>query len=371
LGDADTRLVFVFSSPGAPADEVAAAAAEQTRAAGQPDLPVVGCSTGGHLGFDGPGAELSGEPPEPDIGATAVAIAGDIDVATAIEGDLHLRARDAGQALAAALRPPEHREHHLAILLTDVVACDHAETVRGAYSEWGATVPIAGGVVGPLTTPFWQIYGGKVRTDCVTGVLLSSDAPLAAAVRHGWRADGAGMLATASSGSVLHELDDRPALDVFLDRLGIPDDIRADPDGFNTYVLSKPLAISRRGRLALRQVVSADHEERTLICSAVVPRGAQVFVADTDPAATIAAADRVCAEAIAGLHGQAPVGLLVFDCIGRRIALPPESLAIEWATMRARAGGAPVGGFYTGGEFARVHGAVGFHNQTIVACALG
>jgi hypothetical protein len=371
LAGPDTRAMFVFTSSGASADKVAAAVVEQTTAAGLADLPVLGCSTAGHLGSGGSGTDPDAGRPEPDIGATAVAIGGDIDIATAIEGDLHRRPRDAGRALAAKLQPPRHRDHHLAILLTDVVAGDHPEMVRGAYSEWGATMPIAGGVAGPLNTPFWQLYGGEVHTDCVTGMLLSSDAPMTVAVHHGWRGDGSGMLATASNGNVLYELDDRPALDAFVDRLHVPDDICRDAEEFNAYVLSRPLAISRRGRLALRQIVSADHDERTLICSAVVPRGAQVFVAQTDAAATIAAADRVCAEAVAGLHGQPLAGLLVFDCIGRRMALPAESLATEWATMRTHTGGAPIGGFYTGGEFARVHGAVGFHNQSIVACALG
>jgi hypothetical protein len=38
--------------------------------------------------------------------------------------------------------------------------------------------------------------------------------------------------------------------------------------------------------------------------------------------------------------------------------------------MRERAGTAPVAGFYSYGEIARITGANGFHNQTIVTLAL-
>src|SRR5690606_19538445 len=161
-------------------------------------------------------------------------------------------------------------------------------------------------------------------------VLLSSDAPMTVAVDHGWRGGGPGMLATASSGNVLHELDDRPALDAFLDRLLVPEGADRDEESFINFVLSKPLAIARRGRLAVRQIIAVDLKERTLVCSAVVPRGAQVYVAETSQAATIAAADRVCREAVSGLGGASPTGLLIFDCIGRRMALPPEALPTEW-----------------------------------------
>ena len=76
------------------------------------------------------------------------------------------------------------------------------------------------------------------------------------------------------------------------------------------------------------------------------------------------------AEAVAALGEHRPRGLLVFDCAGRRAVLKAE-LADEYDRMRSHVGDAPVAGFYGNGEIARVHGALGFHNQTIVACALG
>jgi len=54
-------------------------------------------------------------------------------------------------------------------------------------------------------------------------------------------------------------------------------------------------------------------------------------------------------------------------------AAPPageDGAAAEVERIVEHAGGAPVAGFYTYGEIARVRGGNGFHNQTLVALAL-
>ena len=49
------------------------------------------------------------------------------------------------------------------------------------------------------------------------------------------------------------------------------------------------------------------------------------------------------------------------------ILLPPEEMAAIGKTLPS----VPTAGFYTYGEFARVRGASGFHNQTLVTLAIG
>ena len=65
-------------------------------------------------------------------------------------------------------------------------------------------------------------------------------------------------------------------------------------------------------------------------------------------------------------------GMLAFDCIGRRGVLGDERIGDEVERIaRAARGGAPVAGFYTYGEIARVTGVNGFHSQTLVVLAIG
>ena len=51
--------------------------------------------------------------------------------------------------------------------------------------------------------------------------------------------------------------------------------------------------------------------------------------------------------------------------------LGDAGLAAERELMRRHAGTAPLAGFYSFGEIARLRGVSGFHNQTIVAIAVG
>jgi FIST N domain len=49
-------------------------------------------------------------------------------------------------------------------------------------------------------------------------------------VRHGWRPTGEPMLVTRSGGNRVYSLDDRPALDVYLERLGVAEASMDDGD---------------------------------------------------------------------------------------------------------------------------------------------
>jgi hypothetical protein len=63
--------------------------------------------------------------------------------------------------------------------------------------------------------------------------------------------------------------------------------------------------------------------------------------------------------------------MIAFDCVARRAVLGEGGIRSEIDRLAAMAPGAPVAGFYTYGEFARIRGARGFHNQTLVVLAIG
>jgi hypothetical protein len=90
-----------------------------------------------------------------------------------------------------------------------------------------------------------------------------------------------------------------------------------------------------------------------------------------DDDSVLAATDAACEEALRALGGEAPIGMLAFDCIARRGVLGDDGIKREVDRITGHAGGGPVAGFYTYGEIARTHGVNGFHNQTLVVLALG
>jgi hypothetical protein len=259
------------------------------------------------------------------------------------------------------------------LLLTDGLAGDQQEIVRGAYQVLGAGVPLVGGSAGDdlKMQRTFQLYGDQVLTDAVVAAGIASDGPLGIGVRHGWRKVGDPMLVTRSGGNRVYTLDDEPALDVYLDRLGLAAQV-PDPERIATIAQTHPLGLSRRtGEAQIRFISGGDFDERSLTCIAEVPQGGLAWLMEGDAESVLAATDAACGDSLAALEGRAPLGMLAFDCIARRGVLGDEGIQAEIARVSASAGGAPVAGFYTYGEIARTHGTAGFHNQTLVVLSIG
>jgi hypothetical protein len=353
----DLKLLVVFASFGYSLRELLDGVGE---VAG--DVPTIGCSTAGEIG---PGPTL-------DPGVVIIGFGGDFEITTAYATDLGRRPREVGEELATALLPLPDRPYRVALMLTDALAGDQQEMIRGAYGVLGAAVPLVGGGAGDdmRMVTSRQLFGGKILQDAVVAACIGSDGPIGFSIRHGWQQQGEAMMVTASSGNVVHTLNDRPALDVYLDRHVAPPGIETEPVAFAEFALTRPLTIARRGDVAVRHVLSADLDTRGLTCAAGVSRGAAIWLATGDVRSNLAAADHACAEAVDALNGYPPLALLVFDCAGRRAVLGDTGITAERQAMRRHAGTAPVAGFYSYGEIARLRGANGFHNQTIVAVAM-
>jgi hypothetical protein len=244
--------------------------------------------------------------------------------------------------------------------------------VRGAYSVVGASVPLVGGCAGDdlKMKQTLQFHGRDVLHNAVVGAAISSDAPIGIGVRHGWRRIGDAMLVTASSDNRVYALDDRPALDTYLDKLNVQGDARTDPAAFTQFAITHPLGISRRSGEQVRFIAGANFDDRSLSCIANVPQGGLAWFMEGDENSVLEATDAACADAVTALGGREPIGLLAFDCIARRGVLGQAGIVREVERISSHAQGAPVAGFYTYGEIARTSGMSGFHNQTLVVLAL-
>ena len=325
-------------------------------------VPTIGCSTSGEIG---PGPALAD-------GVVVVALGGEFSVTTTSAVGLTERSRWVGEEIGRGSLPLPDNRYQVTIMLTDALAGDQQEMIRGAYGVLGATVPLIGGgggdSLGVLTSR--QFHNGQIHQDAVVAATIGTDGPIGLSIRHGWQRHGTVMAVTRSEGNELFTLDDRPALDVYLDRHRAPEGLDANPAAFAEFGLTRPLAVARRGDVAVRHVLSGDPVTRSVTCAGSVPKGAAAWLATGDIASTLAAADAACADATQQLGDSALLGLLVFDCGGRRAVLGDDGVIAEHQVMHERAGTAPLAGFYTCGEIARTRGVHGFHNQTIVALAL-
>ena len=345
----DTKLLIVFCSDDYDLEQLLAGIEECA-----PGVPLIGCSTAGEIATDGPG----------DAGVVVLALGG----AGFSRRDGRRRAarrrglREAGADGRRAARPTiaDARRTALLLLLTDGLAGDQQEIVRGAYAVVGAAVPLVGGCAGDdlQMAATFQFHGGARAAATRSSPRRSAPTRRSASASATAGAASASRCSSPrSAGNRVYTLDDRPALDVYLERLDAPAEARTDPAAFTRFALTHPLGLDRRsGEEQVRFVAGADFEDRSLGCIAEVPQGGLAWFMEGDAESVLDATDAACADALAALGGSAAAGLLAFDCIARRGVLGDEGIAHEVERIAAHAGGAPVAGFYTYGEIARTRG---------------
>ncbi|GAA3387280.1 FIST signal transduction protein [Cryptosporangium minutisporangium] len=331
-------------------------------------VPLIGCPTSGEIAGDWAG---DGSVVVTAIGGPGVTVrTAGVDAA----GSASEALRDAGARAVAPLADLTGGEHRFVLLLTDGQGGNQQDMLRGAYGALGAGVPLVGGcgattnigstITAPLLHDDRMLWGRAV-----VAASIASDNPFGIGVRHGWERTGEAVEVTSSIRNRVLELDNRPALDVYLERLGAPAACWTDQASFQRFSLLHPLGIRRPSGDEMRVVAWPDYDQRSISSAADVPEDCVAWLMRGDPDSLLAAADQACADAIAGLSGRPLAGLLAFDCIGRRQAFAADGVT-DVARLAAHAGGAPLAGFYSHGEIARTRGVTGFHNQALVVLAL-
>ncbi len=359
LGGRTPVLLVVFC---AGTDEPAAVLAGVRSAAGE--VPLIGCSAEAIICDGGPSRR----------GVTILALGGPgFSVATGAGLDVSLRQRRAGAQVAACHAELRDRPYQVLVLLGDGLAAGHDAVLAGVYEVVGARVPLVGGLAGadPDTRRTFQLHGDAVLADSIVGVAIGSDAPMGVGLRHGWRKIGEPMIVTRSLNGEVRTLDDEPAVDAYLRRLGAPAAAYTDPVAFADFAQTRPLGIRRRSGEEVRNVSSpARLDQRWLLATADVPEGGLVWPMEGDPTSVLAAAAEAAQDAVGGLSGYPPLGMLVFDCVSRAHLLGADGMRAELDAMTRMCGPAPVTGLYSWGEIARTRGVNGFHNHTLAVLAL-
>jgi hypothetical protein len=356
----DAALVVVFSSGQADPAAVLAGVEDVF-----PGVPLIGCSAQAVIasdGLDGPGVAVTAFGGPGFTACTALAPAHD-------GGQ-----RAAGAAVAGCLARLDRDDapHRVLMLLTDGSLGDQEEILAGAYSVVGASVPLIGGTCGPdpALGHGYQLHGRTVATGSVAGAVIASDAPLGIGLGHGCRKLGRPMIVTRSVQGEIYTLDDQPALPAYLGRLAAPPEVYRDKAAFDEYTRSRPIGIRRRNGEEVRHVGFVAGPDGRLRSSGEVPEGGLIWVMEGDRESTVDAAAEACQAAVDDLHGHPPLGLIAFDCISRSRVLGEEGTTQEVERMLKVADDAPLAGFYTWGEIARIRGITGYHNQTLAVLAV-
>jgi hypothetical protein len=333
--------------------------------AAAPGVPIIGCSTHGEIG---PGGPRDGTVVVTALGGEGFAIT------TAAARDVDGRQRDAGAEAAGCVAMAEDRPYRVLVLLTDGLARDQETVLRGAYGVVGATIPLFGGAAGDgwRMSGTYQLYDGEVLTNGVVAACIASDAPIGIGVSHGWRPAGEPMIVTESGDGRVYQLDDEPALDKYLERLGAPEAVYRDRWALQQFVLSRPLGVHSRSGIEVRNMsTEVDLDGRSIGGGGNLTQGGLAWAMEGDEPSVLDASAAACRSALDQLGDHPPVGMLTLSCAACRAVLGDDGIEREGARIAEEAGDLPYAGFYTYGEIARTRGINGFHNQTMVVLALG
>ncbi|MBX3189299.1 MAG: FIST C-terminal domain-containing protein [Labilithrix sp.] len=376
LAGADPKLAIVFVSVSY--DDADAAARAVRGVVG--DVQIIGGTSGACVVGSGRTASK---------GVSVVLLGGDdveVESRTAPIGSPSLvETVPAAERIAAAadLAAKRGLGHYTCLVFAPGIVVDGEALVAAVRKGAGARARLAGALTGDdLTLDRPQVlFGDELHRDKVVVTGVFTKAPIGIVARHGYAAVGPVRTVTRADGIHLLELDDRPALDVWLeDARAAGAEPPSDPKALALYLAdyyelgladgsTPPTTLAQDPRELIARAPFEIREDGAIRLSGAIGEGTRVRVLHASREDLLRASSEAATTAVERAGG-AVVGALVLACTGRLAALggafPEEPAGI------AQNLGAPIGGACVFGEIARnVRDHDAFFNTTVVIVAFG
>ena len=269
----------------------------------------------------------------------------------------------AGESLAERLYSPSLRS---LLVLTDGIHVNGSELIRGLNNILPSNVIVTGGMAGDgeRFERTWVIKDAEARSRCVSAVGLYGDTVrVGHGSKGGWDIFGPERRVSRSAGSVLYELDGKPALQLYKEYLGD----RAQ--GLPASALLFPLALrssSEDPKRVVRTVLGIDVEQQAMVFAGDIPEGslAQLMKANFDR--LIDGASFAAQATVDRVRAVPPILSIAISCVGRRMVLGERSEEELEATLEMLPPDTRQIGFYSYGEISPYGtGYCDLHNQTM------
>ena len=183
----------------------------------------------------------------------------------------------------------------------------------------------------------------------------------------GWNAIGTTKTVTESEGNIVYSIDDKPALDMLMNYLGV--EIKQEDNKEIVTFLNSwyyPLQVERENAdPVIRTAMFANRKDGSLICSGNVPQGSKIKFSLPPDFDSI---DKVVADckSIKDDAQQQADALIMFSCVSRHLSF--GIVIKEEIEQVQQIWDAPMVGFFTYGEYGKSkNGKYDYHNN---ACCL-
>ncbi|MBM3695446.1 MAG: hypothetical protein FJW79_05890 [Actinobacteria bacterium] len=323
-----------------------------------PEATILGCSTAGEI--------LDAQVTDESLAVAVVRFAeGRVAAASAPiadAADSHL----AGRRIAHELSGPDLRG---ILVLSKGTQVNGTALAAGISQAVGSGVVVTGGLAGDGTR-FQRTFVLDAGRPCPDRVVAAGIYGENMVIGHGygggWDIFGPERLVTRSAGSILYELDGRPALALYREYLG---DLA---DGLPATGLLFPLSITPGGPgdcSLVRTILAVDEATQSLVFAGDIPQGWRARLMQSNPDRLVDGAEE--AAAAATRPAPAPSLAIAVSCVGRRLVLGERTEEEVEATLAALPPGTRQVGFYSYGELAPAEsGECDLHNQTMTLTTL-
>ncbi|MEZ5289534.1 MAG: FIST N-terminal domain-containing protein [Vicinamibacterales bacterium] len=334
-----------------------------------PGVPVVGCSGEGIIADD--------DSNEVFAAAAVMAIASDlVRFETFLVEDYATDPAGAGRRLAALVNGRDDEARCLCVM-PDGLAGNCTEMLQALHADLRPGVAVVGGAAADAMSfeRTFQYGDGRVISGGMAAFLISGPVDVAVAVSHGCTPIGGEREVTRSADGWIHEIDGRPAWQLFKEYLDddAGDDLNAE--GIVHLCVGERLATTADDYdpFVIRTPLQLDKPSGALFFpGGGLTEGRAIQLTRRDPD-RIRESARDCADRVRRSHPErAPDLVLQFDCAGRGRILWGGCAAAEIVAPLRRALGpdTPWIGFHTYGEIAPIGGRPYYHNYTVALCAL-
>lgn len=267
-----------------------------------------------------------------------------------------------GKSLSKSL-PKENLKHVLVISEGSFV--NGSSVIEGMELGLDASVDLTGGICGdgPRFEKTLVSYKENPKVGGVVAIgLYGETLDISFASFGGWFPFGPDRVITKSSQNILYELDNQPALDIYIKYLGekaseLPQSALLYP--LNVMIPGKKIPV-------VRTILGIDYENKAMILAGDVPENSVVQLMMVSIDSISAGASEAARLAMLERKSKPEFALLV-SCVGRKWVMDQRVEEEIEEVVELIGKETKIGGFYSYGEIAPFHGenTCELHNQTM------
>ena len=265
----------------------------------------------------------------------------------------------------------------LSMIFSDGLISDGSSFITGLQEKLGMSFPLAGASASD-NLAFKRTYlyfNEEVLSDAACGVLWGGKLNFGLGIKHGWKPLGKPHRVTKSTGNIVYEIDNAPAVNMYKEYLAY--DLAKLRRELKYISIFYPIGIYLAGEdeYLLRNILSIQ-DNGSLIFQGNVPQDSRIRLMIGTKESCLAATSQALNEAKDALLGRQLGCVFIFDSVSRYMLLGRQAKKELEIIKENLDKDTPIIGLYTYGEQAPLkalnyQGRTYFHNQTITILGIG